>query len=263
MSVADVPLILAAAGVQVVVEDTWNTEPLGPFPADNPVIVWHHDASPPGASPGALSWIKGAYAAKDASAQLWVDTFGVWHCIGKGLAWHAGKVLDGMPGNHQAIGIETDHTTGEAWPDALLSSLRKGTAALLTTWDHSAAEGLWFHKQICSPPGRKSDPDGLDIGSERAAVQALIGTPVVSPSNPTTPTTDPEELTVADISAITDRLDSIIARLDRIEKSALDDRSYANELDERIAQPVNQVKATVEGLRTRVDSLIEIVQAKK
>lgn len=191
MSVVDAPTILRNAGVQVVVEDTWTLTPLGAFPVSAPVIVWHHDASPVGPSPGALSWIKNAYRSQDPSAQFWVDTDGVWHCIGQGLAWHAGPVLPGMPGNHQAVGIETDHTTGEAWPDALLTSLRKGTAALLSTWGHSAQQGLWFHKQICSPRGRKSDPDGLDIDVERAAVQSLLYSPIVSPSNPTDPTTSP------------------------------------------------------------------------
>ncbi len=191
MTVATAPDILRSAGLTAVVEDTWNLTPLGEFPAAAPVIVWHHDASPVGPSPGALDWIKNAYRAQDPSAQFWVDTAGVWHCIGKGLAWHAGKVLPGMPGNHQAVGIETDHTVGEEWPDELLDSLRKGTAALLKEWGHSPQQGLWFHKQICDPPGRKSDPDGLDIDQERDAVQRLMFPPVVSPSTPSSPSTDP------------------------------------------------------------------------
>lgn len=187
MSVADAPSILRAAGITVAVESTWDTEPLGPMPTSAPLILWHHDASAPGASPGALGWITNSYAAKDPSAQFWVDTYGVWHCVGKGLAYHAGKT-NGMATNHTAVGIETDHTTGEDWPDALLGSLRRGTAALLTAWGHSAEDGLFFHKQIAIPLGRKQDPDGLDIHAERGVVQAIMsGPPAPEPTTPTTP----------------------------------------------------------------------------
>lgn len=227
MTVAAAPDILRAAGVQVVVEDTWNLTPLGEFPAAAPVIVWHHDASPAGASPGALDWIKNAYRAQDPSAQFWVDTQGVWHCIGRGLAWHAGKVLPGMPGNYQAVGVETDHTVGEDWPDALLTSLRRGTAALLKEWGHTAQLGLWFHKQICDPPGRKSDPDGLDIGQERDAVQRLMFPPIVSPSTPSSPSTDP---TAPEVDVTPDQIQAaVVAALNSPQgqlavKKALDDR---------------------------------------
>lgn len=164
---------LQAAGITVRELPGWQERSHGPLPAA-PAIVWHHDASPPGDSPGSLDWMVGNW--DHGSANCWVDRYGAWTLVGCGVAWHAGTVLPGMPGNHDSVGIETDHTIGEAWPTAQLDSLRAGTAALLNLW-HRRGPGLYFHKQICSPPGRKPDPDGLDLATERAAVARLRADP--------------------------------------------------------------------------------------
>lgn len=117
---------------------------------------------------------------ESAAAQTWVDREGRWHIIASGRAPHAGVVLPGMPSNYTTVGVETDHTTGEAWPAALLNSLRVGTAAILTHLDLSAADGLWFHKDICSPVGRKVDPAGLTQADERRTVKALMAAPITA-----------------------------------------------------------------------------------
>ena len=101
----------------------------------------------------------------NSSANIWVDRYGTWHLVGTGVAWHAGEVLPGMPGNFDSIGIETDHTTDEQWAPELLYSLREGTAAIFE-YQGTDANSLYFHKQVCDPPGRKVDPDGLEIGTE-------------------------------------------------------------------------------------------------
>ena len=49
-------------------------------------VLWHHDASPEGPSPGALDWMK----ASGPAANMWVDTEGVWHVYCAGVSWHAG-----------------------------------------------------------------------------------------------------------------------------------------------------------------------------
>ena len=177
MSVCDWPDVLRAAGVDVKVHPEVLRLSHGDLRDCN--IVWHHDASPPGDSPGALDWMISSWDI--ASAQIWVDRRGVWHFISYGIAWHAGAVNDSAFDNWHAAGIETDHTTGEEWPAAQLEALRKGTAACLAHERKSSAN-LAFHKTICVPVGRKSDPDGLDLRAERAAVQALINTPSATTS---------------------------------------------------------------------------------
>lgn len=166
--------VLRAAGLTVREYPGWKTRGHGPLNSVE-AVTWHHDASPAGPSPSVADYLyRGlADAGSPGDAQLWVDRAGVWHVLGAGRAWHAGKVLPGMPDNWTSLGVETDHTTGEAWPPAQLAALRAGTAAILRHQGKSS-RALHFHKTICSPVGRKVDPAGLDLAAERAAVQAIL-----------------------------------------------------------------------------------------
>lgn len=167
-----VPDVLRAVGITVVEHDGWRTRGLSTDrPFDPQYVVWHHDASAPGDSPGVPAAMISRF--ETAAAQLWVDRSGRWHIIASGRAPHAGATLPGKPTNFNSIGVETDHTSGEAWPTALLDSLRKGTAAILDHLGHSSA-ALHFHKTICDPPGRKIDPAGLELSTERVRVARVM-----------------------------------------------------------------------------------------
>lgn len=175
------PQYVQSVGIEVELVEGFNTRSHGDLP-DDINIVWHHDASPVGPTG---QWLSSAWDSGEPSAQIWVDTNGKWWFIGHGQAWHAGVVASGMPDNSNSVGIETDHTTGEDWPPALLDSLRKGTAAILAATGKKAADHLWFHKQIASPPGRKQDPDGLEIDVERVNVDRIMGgLPVIAGTTP-------------------------------------------------------------------------------
>lgn len=145
-------------------------------------IMWHHDASPIGDSPGALSWCM--YYANDGgydltpAAAVWVDRRGVWHLYAAGLSNHAGRGSSALApnnsGNNFYLGIETDHTYGETWSQPQLDSLRVGTAAIMRAYKMDPARALEFHKTYA--PGRKNDPDGVDLGDERRTVAAIMRT---------------------------------------------------------------------------------------
>jgi hypothetical protein len=144
----------------------------------------------------------------ESSANIWVDRYGTWHLVGTGVSWHAGRVKPGMPDNFSSIGIETDHTTAELWPPAQIDSLRKGTAAIFKK-QGVGSDWLHFHKTICTPVGRKSDPDGLDLGPERQRVaNFMTGSspapkPPVTPPKPPTPAKEWDEMaTKAEIAAV-------------------------------------------------------------
>jgi hypothetical protein len=171
------PDVLRAAGLTVVEHPGWRTRDR-PGPAFTPrAVLWHHDGSPVGDSPA----VPKNMATDGANgAQLWVDRHGVWTVIAAGLMWHAGQgpgrgVIPANQGNTYAIGIETDHTTGEPWPTNQLNSLRRGTAAILRRLDARPDNALWGHKEYA--PGRKPDPDGLDMNTERRIVTDLITGP--------------------------------------------------------------------------------------
>jgi hypothetical protein len=142
-------------------------------------IMWHHDASPEGDSPGALDWCMYDAFGFPPAAAAWVDRRGKWWVYAAGRTNHAGigtSALSG-PDNGNAVffGIETDHNTGEAWPEAQVSSLRRGTAAILRAYKLDPRVALIGHKEYA--PGRKNDPDGLDMPAERRRVAKLVSTP--------------------------------------------------------------------------------------
>ncbi len=137
-------------------------------------IMWHHDSSPMGDSYGALDWCM--YSDLAPCASIWVDRYGKWWVYAGGLANHAGlgssPLAPNNTGNQFYLGIETDHTTGEKWPKEQVSSLRKGTAALMKHYQLDPKVALEFHKTYA--PGRKNDPDGLDLKTERRRVARLM-----------------------------------------------------------------------------------------
>ncbi len=172
--------VLRDAGLHVVEHDGWKHRGLSTaLPFTPKAVVWHHDASAKGASPGVASFMLNRF--ETAAAQIWVclgcggkHRIGTWHLLASGRAPHAGVTRPGAPTNFTSLGIETDHTTGEDWHPDLLRSLRVGTAAILRHLGRSAAKGLHFHKSICFPKGRKTDPAGLHLDKERERVGDLM-----------------------------------------------------------------------------------------
>lgn len=202
------PQVLRAAGIQVVETPAWTSRTHGPL-AEMIAVCWHHDASPPGDSPGALQWMISNW--NTASANVWIDRYGTWYLVGCGFAYHAGKVGPGFPASWDCIGIETDHTTGEDWPTALLSSLRRGTAAIFNARNR-AVDSLYFHKQIAVPLGRKQDPDGLEIVGERATVAVLMkrGTATPLPQLPQIPNPAKDWFDMADKADLAEVVTTIV-----------------------------------------------------
>lgn len=171
MLITDYPDIIRGEGLGVTVTPGFAGRSHGDIKRNPPYIVWHHDASPPGPTPGVLGWMTSNW--DNASANIWIDYNGRWYFVGAGVSYHAGATLPGMPTNQTSIGIETDYTVGEKISWNLYDSLRRGTAAIFRAKNQSVSD-LHFHKTICKPVGRKSDPWGMDLFTERAAVAKLM-----------------------------------------------------------------------------------------
>lgn len=138
-------------------------------------VMIHHDATRPGPSDISDYLYRQARMNKP-SSQLWVSYAGVWHVITHGWAAHAGVVRRSVWTNANSAGVETDHTTGEAWPVKQYDSLVTGTAALLKFGGLSVTEEtLTFHKIACKPLGRKVDPDGITYGTFLEQVASVLG----------------------------------------------------------------------------------------
>lgn len=147
---------------------------------DPQAVVFHHDGSGFGDSPGALAWlISGFTSSSDTNfdAQCWVNRYGVWHVVAAGYAQHAGAgqgwgaIPAGM-GNTRSFGVETDHTDAEPWPPAQLASVRIGMAAISADRGWDPARCVVGHKEYA--PGRKTDPAGVDMDTFRAEVAAVM-----------------------------------------------------------------------------------------
>lgn len=211
----DLPKILKRAGVLTIQErytrgpysgKTWQTVGFGGqgYRALQ-FVLWHHDASPQGDSPGALDWCK--YMEIAPAGAIWVCSgcngkhpSGTWHLLAAGLSNHAGTggndprtggntwrvSVNGM--NAVALGIETDHTYGERWTgakkQAQLNSLRLGTAAIMAAYGLDPKPALLRHLDWTNglidgngrftTYGRKNDLDGLDLTDERKRVKRLM-----------------------------------------------------------------------------------------
>jgi peptidoglycan hydrolase-like protein with peptidoglycan-binding domain len=176
------PEVLRAAGVQVNEYPGWKTRsrPLstGSFKAAG--LMFHHDASGPGPSPSVAHWIAevATPSAPPPASQIWVDYHGVWHVIAAGRANHAGtgggsgaapaaRWVPVNSGNSCLIGVETDHTTGEQWPQGQYDAIVLGFAAILRHLGLPASRAV-AHKEYA--PGRKVDPAGVDMDTFRAQV---------------------------------------------------------------------------------------------
>jgi hypothetical protein len=165
--------ILRAAGLTVVEYPGWKDRGQDDGPYVPRGVMWHHDASAPGDSPGVPAMM--ANLANN-GAQCWVDRLGLWYPIAAGRMWHAGRggpwgVAPRDDGNTYLVGVETDHTTGEDWPAAQHESLRLGTAAIMRAYGWNPANALMGHKEYRPT---NPDPDGLDMSAERRAVAELM-----------------------------------------------------------------------------------------
>lgn len=182
--------VLRDAGCPVVEEDGWRTRGRSGGTWEPSGIVLHHDASPPGeTSHGVNVILNGRPGLSGPLSQLWLDFDGRWHIVAAGRANHAGlgkwSDIPANRGNEFLIGIETDHTTNEAWS---LAQNRSGITGLIALSDRlgirrdatTLRSRLIAHKEWA--PDRKIDPDPLNMHDLRSVV--LSGRNTTRPSEP-------------------------------------------------------------------------------
>lgn len=208
--------VLRAAGANVIEYPGWKTRgrprSTGRFQPRG--VIWHHDASAKGPSPYVAKFCaetgRPAEGIPAPLSQTWVcagcngaHAVGTWHVLAAGRANHAG-VGAGWggftqdSGNAAAIGVETDHTTGEPFPAAMYAALVKGTAGIMKHLRANPARMLAGHKEYAV--GRKTDPTEITMGKGRADVAAaMLPTAPVPPrpSVPPTPKPTPKPTTPA------------------------------------------------------------------
>jgi hypothetical protein len=166
--------VLRAAGCTVIEHGDWKHHGRDGNFNPNSIMI-HHDASPAGETSHGWEVIYyGREGLEGPLSQLWLDFDGVWHIIAAGRANHAGEggpwgVIPKDAGNTYAIGIETDHTTGEKWQGGQKSEALKGVHALCQKLGiNTTAEidrAFLAHKEWA--PDRKIDPDPMNMDDAR------------------------------------------------------------------------------------------------
>jgi hypothetical protein len=196
MSIADIAGPLREAGLTVVELDGWATRgesdggfsPLG--------VIWHHDGmglgfdSDPSNDNNVAQFM--SQNGND-GAQIWIRKDGVVHLLASGRKWHAGigrgwNDIPANSGNTYAVGIETDHTFGNPWTDALVDAIITTSAVLGEHYGWSTSN-MCGHKEYA--PDRKPDPESIDCNDWRNKVDARR--PTLGQNNPPAPTPVPEE----------------------------------------------------------------------
>ena len=165
---------LRAGGLDVVEVAGWKTRGHGPQ-VDVRTITMHHTAGPSSGDHPSLDIVRDGRPGLDGPlSHCLVARSGTWYVIAAGLCWHAGVSLSLDYENGHALGIECEGTGTDSWPSWQYDSIVRGTAALKA---HYKPAHLLGHKETCSPPGRKIDPNwGMAVfRSHVAAVDLEAG----------------------------------------------------------------------------------------
>lgn len=144
-------------------------------------IVPHHTAGPARGNSPSLNVVRnGRPRLNGPLAQLFLARDGTVTLVGAGIANHAGRVRSNSYSNSHSIGIEAEATGTSSWPDVQMDAFAKLCAALCKEFGLSTSRVLG-HKEICSPAGRKIDPNfNMDqfrkkVGGSKGGVSTSTG----------------------------------------------------------------------------------------
>ncbi|WP_409186735.1 N-acetylmuramoyl-L-alanine amidase [Amycolatopsis sp. VS8301801F10] len=163
--------IARSAGLRVVEQPGWTTRGHGQMSGVK-AVVCHHTAGPAAGNAPSIRVVQNGRAdLAGPLAHYVLGRDGTVYVVAAGLCWHAGAVLNNAWSNNYSIGIEAEATGTAAWPEEQLDAYARLCRALCTAYGLPVSAVLG-HKEVCSPRGRKSDPN-FDMGAFRARIAAL------------------------------------------------------------------------------------------
>jgi hypothetical protein len=196
-SIGDIADPLRAAGLAVTELPGWRTrgESDGGF---SPIgVIWHHDGMGLGFDGDPSNDDNVAeFMSQNGNngAQIWIRKDGNVHLLASGRKWHAGigRGFGDIPandGNTFAVGIETDHTFGNPWPQELVDAIVATSAVLGNQYGWSTSN-MCGHKEYA--PDRKPDPEGVDCNEWRR-LTGVKKIQLLGPAPTPTPKPDPDQ----------------------------------------------------------------------
>lgn len=150
----------------------WDTRGHGPLSDIRSVIIHHTAGAATGDAPSLKTVIDGRPDLDGPLCHYLISRAGVIYVVAAGLAYHAGVVVDPRWSNAHAIGIELEGTGTGPWPPVQIASACQLTAELCRAL-HLTVTDVRGHKEICSPRGRKIDPN-YDMDAFRSAVAVTL-----------------------------------------------------------------------------------------
>lgn len=144
-------------------------------------VVPHHTAGPARGNSPSLNVVRnGRGNLHGPLSQLFLARDGTVTLVGAGIANHAGRVKYNSYSNSHSIGIEAEATGTSSWPDVQMDAYAKLCKALCDEFNLSYSRVLG-HKEVCSPSGRKIDPNfNMDqfrskVGGSKGGVSTSTG----------------------------------------------------------------------------------------
>ncbi|WP_409186503.1 N-acetylmuramoyl-L-alanine amidase [Amycolatopsis sp. VS8301801F10] len=182
MLLTSLATIARSAGLKVVEQPGWTARGHGQMSGVK-AVVCHHTAGPAAGNAPSLGVVQnGRSDLAGPLAHYVLGRDGTVYVVAAGLCWHAGAVLNNNWSNNYAIGIEAEATGTAAWPEVQLDAYARLCRALCAAFGLPISAVLG-HKEVCSPRGRKSDPN-FDMGAFRARISALGNAPTGGQSAP-------------------------------------------------------------------------------
>lgn len=179
--------IARSTGLPVVEQLGWQTRGHGGMIGVK-TIVAHHTAGPATGNAPSLSVVQnGRPDLSGPLAHFVLGRDGTVFVVAAGQCWHTGATWKTDQSNAYAIGIEAEATGTSSWPEVQLDAYARLCRALCTAFG-LGVDRVQGHKEICSPTGRKTDPN-FDMGAFRGRVAHPAG----GDSTGTTTTPDEEE----------------------------------------------------------------------
>lgn len=168
MMLTDLADACRKSGLKVVETSGWRTRGHGDMRGVE-TIVCHHTAGPETGNMPSLGVItNGRTGLPGPLSHLGLARDGTVYVIAAGIAYHAGTVRETTMGNAYAIGIEAEATGVDPWPAVQLDAYARLCAALCAHYGVPVVRVLG-HKEVCSPVGRKIDPN-FDMAAFRRQI---------------------------------------------------------------------------------------------
>lgn len=161
--------IARGAGLKVVEQPGWQTRGHGAMTGVKTIVAHHTGTTNTTANAPSLGVVQnGRSDLAGPLSHFLLARDGTVYVVAAGQCWHTGATWQTAQSNAYAIGIEAEGTGYAAWPGVQMDAYARLCRALCAAFG-LGVDRVQGHKEVCSPTGRKTDPN-FDMPSFRTRV---------------------------------------------------------------------------------------------